>query len=163
MRLSYALLVVAATFLASCGATPESTQAKLSHVATADHVQPTVSDNPNKRLLRTAETAVVREDEDEERVIDVINKLKYSKYFRKTVGKDGTFSGKYVQALLNKPILREKTFEAWAKADLDGAHLKEALGNMYRKGRAELLNRYTASTKEVLRKPGNQVIGDGIW
>ncbi|KAE9269498.1 hypothetical protein PR003_g31129 [Phytophthora rubi] len=51
----------------------ESTQ-----VATADRVQPAVvltNDTPGKRLLRTAKTVGVGEDDEEERGLDVLKKL----------------------------------------------------------------------------------------
>ncbi|KAE8898269.1 hypothetical protein PF005_g32056 [Phytophthora fragariae] len=76
MRLSYTLLATAAVLLASCNAAlamAESTQ-----VATADRVQPAVvltNDTPGKRLLRTAKTVGVGEDDEEERGLDLLKKL----------------------------------------------------------------------------------------
>ncbi|KAE9004361.1 hypothetical protein PR001_g17134 [Phytophthora rubi] len=131
MRLSYTLLATAAALLASCDAAfamAESTQ-----VATADRVQPAVvltNDTPGKRLLRTAKTVGVGEDDEEERGLDVLKKLLPQAVLDKFLKKNPLLKEMpetYVTKLLAEKQLRKETFHYWYKSDIDGEVLANAL------------------------------------
>ncbi|KAG7388601.1 hypothetical protein PHYPSEUDO_012092 [Phytophthora pseudosyringae] len=141
MRVSYVLLVAAATLFASChvaSAAIESGRADLSQVASKISIQSAGvvgNGNPTTRRLRTG-------DDGEDRAFEALKSLLP---LNKIVGKDGkTFSGNFVKSLLKSESTRETTFQYWAKAEIDGNALREMLGNMNKNGRVELLNRYTA-------------------
>jgi hypothetical protein len=151
MRLSYILAVATAALFAVCDAASATTLNELSQPAT--NAIPTVdvaaANSPVKRSLRSVE-------DDEERGVEVLAKLLPAK---KLVSKDGkTLSGSFVKKLLKNEAYREKTFRSWAQGDIDGTFLRTTLGNLDKKGRVELLNRYTAFLGSrdglVVHRPG---------
>ncbi|KAG6612325.1 putative secreted RxLR effector protein [Phytophthora cinnamomi] len=142
MRVEYVVLVVAATLSASFDASA-ATGLTLSQVAAPGRVQSVLADErPIKRFLRVA----VAVEEDEERVLEKFTHLLPLNKVT-ILGKDGlTFSNKFIKKMLNKESFRTKYLTEWAQTgDIDGVAFKVMLGDMSKKGRVELLNRYTAA------------------
>lgn len=100
-------------------------------VSIVDHTQPTAvlsNDKPSKRLLRTAKSVNVGE---EERVLEALMNLllKLPKDFLNwLLYTNAKLPKEHVADLLAKNKLRESTFQYWARADIDAARLKSALG-----------------------------------
>ncbi|KAE8973747.1 hypothetical protein PF010_g25738 [Phytophthora fragariae] len=100
---------------------------EFTQVATADRAQPAVvltNDTPSKRLLRTANTEGVGEDDEEERGLNGLVK--------KLVAKKDTpllqhIPEDYVTKLLGDKQLRRSAFHDWNKADIDGNGLSSVL------------------------------------
>ncbi|KAE8961024.1 hypothetical protein PR003_g31181 [Phytophthora rubi] len=146
MRLSYTLLAATAALLASCG--PAFAMAESTQVATADRVQPAVvlmNDTPRKRLLRTANTVGVGEDDEEERGLEMLRKLLPPARVEKLLEKTPLLQHipeEHVIKLLNKEELLEKTFLYWAKKDVTPTSLWDVL--KVDKNSIELVKRYEA-------------------
>ncbi|ETL85672.1 hypothetical protein L917_14833, partial [Phytophthora nicotianae] len=131
------MLAVAVVGLVSCNATP-AVESMHNQVSLAASTQPTAvgqNEIASRRLLRTAETS-------EERGYESLKSLLPGMRMWPKDGK--TLPTRFVKKMLRKELLRTKVFEDWTRADIDGPALREALGDMTKKGRAELLTRFTA-------------------
>ncbi|EEY67150.1 secreted RxLR effector peptide protein, putative [Phytophthora infestans T30-4] len=148
---------VLAGFLIICEATSasESDHTMAYQTAGTDNTQPTdavENSIASKRFLR----ADVVMNRGVERIFEALKNLLPG---AKIVAKDGaSFSGTIVRKMLGDKAFRKQEFERWIRSDIDGTALRQMLGDMNKKGRAELLNRYTAflGSKDglVYYKPG---------
>ncbi|EEY67115.1 secreted RxLR effector peptide protein, putative [Phytophthora infestans T30-4] len=148
---------VLAGFLVICEvtSTSESDRTMAYQTADTDNTQPTgavENSIASKQFLRTD----VVMNRGEERGFEALKKLLPG---TKIVAKDGaSFSGAFVRKMLGNNAFRNQEFKRWTRSDLDGTALRQMLGDMNKKGRTELLNRYTAflGPKDglVYHKPG---------
>ncbi|GMF51927.1 unnamed protein product [Phytophthora fragariaefolia] len=152
MRLNYVFFAAAVIF-ASCNF------ASASKVVTADGVQLVDTAAIGRtRSLRTTETVKVKNIEDEERIFENIIKLiSGARFVGKVSRKDGTFTDKFVRALVTDQKLRKKNFDDWVVIDPDATSMKILLGPLTSKDRVLLMNLYTIRTGAVVHQSGNKL------
>ncbi|KAE9312166.1 hypothetical protein PF008_g20028 [Phytophthora fragariae] len=159
MRLSYTLLAATAALLASCG--PAFAMAESTQVATADRVQPAVvlmNDTPRKRLLRTANTVGVGEDDEEERGWEMLKLLlpaRVGKLLEKTPLLKH-IPEKHVIMLLNREDLLKKTFQYWAKIEVSPTSLWDVLKVDKHSNKLVKSSSFSSKSLEAIAPPGQR-------